>query len=524
MSTYCAVLMDVISIQKYIFSSNELRNNLGASHIVKTLFEDKAVESINKVCNINDEEKVRTIMAEWSNNPDKIQMEDDKSLPFEVGVSGGGKVLIFFREKNTAEEFIKNLTNELLIKAPGLQLAVAIEDNFSPQEGFSEHLDGLFEQLVINRNKYFPITSLPAHGITAIGSEGGTSLNIFSKQKKKYISYEAEVKISAAEKATKALQRDYSKELKGYNFTEQIDQLGQVEGDSYIAIVHIDGNGIGSWFQKSSNLADYRSRSINMERITEECFRTLITDVVDIMDKLKYEPGFDIKDNLPIRPLILGGDDITFICHGKMGLYLAERFIREWSYNSNQFFKDKDLPIGGFSACAGLAIARTKYPFYITYQVAEELCSLAKENHRAGGGSWIDFHILSGTKSGGVRNIRKDEHISHGLQLYFGPYIIDEKTDEEKHIKAISYFKNGLGSFYKERFWTSPHLKELRTAFYSGSEALNTYLIDMAARGGKLPNENITDYSQKGYVDMQTPYFDMLEIMEFYPQFLLERG
>lgn len=36
--TCCAVLMDTISIRKYVFASNILRDNLGASHIVKSLF------------------------------------------------------------------------------------------------------------------------------------------------------------------------------------------------------------------------------------------------------------------------------------------------------------------------------------------------------------------------------------------------------------------------------------------------------------------------------------------------------
>ncbi|ABI69816.1 hypothetical protein Swol_2528 [Syntrophomonas wolfei subsp. wolfei str. Goettingen G311] len=526
MDTYCAVLMDVISIQKYIFSSNELRYNLGASHMVKTLFEDNAAEAIKKACNINDEERIRRVMAEWRNNPDKILMEEDASIPFEIGVSGGGKALIFFREKDTADDtarkFIKIFTKSLLIDAPGLQLAVAKEDNFPLQEGFAEQLVKLFEQLIINRNQYFPVTTLPMHGITATGSEVGTGLNIFSEQRKKYLSCEAEAKITAAEKAAKALQRDYTEELKGYHFTEQVDQLGQVEGDSYTAIVHIDGNGIGNWFQKSSNLADYRARSINMQRITEDSFRTIISEVVDMVDKLKDVPGFAIKDNLPLRPLIQGGDDLTFICHGKLGLYLAERFLNIWTQKANQELND--LPVGGFSACAGVAIAKTKYPFYRTYKVAEELCSLAKECHREKGGSWLDFYIISGTKSGSISNIRKEEHVSHGLQLYFGPYIIDNKNDN----KALGYLKDGIRGFYEDRFWTGPHLKELRAAFNSGSEVLNTLLIDMAARGGFLPNKGHEkydkNYSDKGYIDKETPYFDMLEIMEFYPRFLLERG
>lgn len=519
----CAVLMDVISVQKYIFSSNELRYNLGASHIVKTLFDDKVTEAINKACDIDDEEKVRKIMAEWRNNSDRILMKEDPSAAFEIGVSGGGKALILFREEAMARNFIKLFTKNLLIDTPGLQLAVAKEDNFSLQEDFAEQLGKLFDQLMINRNQYFPVTTLPMHGITAAGSEAGTSLNVFSEQRKKYLSGEAEVKITAAEKAAKTLQRDYTEELKDYHFTEQVDQLGQVEGDSYTAIVHIDGNAIGDWFQESKNLADYRFRSINMQRITEDSFRTIVSETVDMLDELKAISGFDIKDNLPLRPLILGGDDLTFICHGKLGLYLAERFIKIWKQKAEQELEN--LPKNGFSACAGVAIAKTKYPFYRTYQVAEELCLLAKECHRKKkGGSWLDFYIISGTKSGSVDNIRKEEHISPGLQLYFGPYVIDAMNDN----KALGYLKDGIRSFYEDKFWTGPHLKELRAAFSSGSEFLNTFLIDMLARGGYLPNQGHEkygkDYSERGYTDRETPYFDMLEIMEFYPKFLLERG
>ena len=87
MNQYCAVVMDVISIQKYIYSSNELRNNLGASHIVKTLFEDLPVSALAEVCNLKETE-VQKIIAQWRENPAKIMLDDDPSLLFEIGVSG----------------------------------------------------------------------------------------------------------------------------------------------------------------------------------------------------------------------------------------------------------------------------------------------------------------------------------------------------------------------------------------------------------------------------------------------------
>ncbi|NLP23857.1 MAG: hypothetical protein GX382_04925 [Syntrophomonadaceae bacterium] len=515
MNQYCAVVMDVISIQKYIYSSNELRNNLGASHIVKTLFEDLPVSALAEVCNLKEEE-VQEIIVQWRDNPTKIMLDDDPSLLFEIGVSGGGKALLLFRERDVAERFVKKFTNELLFKAPGIQLAVGIMAGFSPTQEFPKQLEKLYAQMTDNRNRYFPVTTLPAHSITATNSEGETMSTYYNKDVEKYMDHKTAAKQVAEEEARKKLKRDYAELLKCYSFTTRVDQLGQEKGDSYTAIVHIDGNGIGNWFQQSGSLADYRIRSINMERITEQSFRKLITEVVNMLDKLKGISGFEIKDNLPLRPLILGGDDLTFMCHGKLGLYLAERFIKIWTQTANQELED--LPAEGFSACAGVAIAKTKYPFYRTYQIAEELCALAKECHRDEGGSWMDFYIVSGTKSGSVQSIREAEGKDHDYQLYFGPYVLDNP----EHEKATTHLLDGLWRFYKDtKYWTNPHLKELRAAFYAGPEALNTFLIDMAARGGSLPKHESARYSSRGYTDGKSPYPDMIEIMEFYPREIL---
>ena len=99
----------------------------------------------------------------------------------------------------------------------------------------------------------------------------------YNKDAEKYMDHKTVAKQVAEEEARKKLKRDYAELLKGYSFTTRVDQLGQEKGDSYTAIVHIDGNGIGNWFQQSGSLADYRIRSINMERITEQSFRKLIT-------------------------------------------------------------------------------------------------------------------------------------------------------------------------------------------------------------------------------------------------------
>ena len=97
-------------------------------------------------------------------------------------------------------------------------------------------------------------------------------------------------------------------------------------------MVHIDGNSMGKWFQESRDLKNYRHRSRSLKAVTEESFWDLVDEAVDIMPELISENGFAVQKDkdgnkyLPLRPLILGGDDITFVCEGRLGLYFTEKF------------------------------------------------------------------------------------------------------------------------------------------------------------------------------------------------------
>ena len=48
MSGLAAVIIDTVSIQSYIFSSNKLKENVGASHLVKKIYEIELKEALEK--------------------------------------------------------------------------------------------------------------------------------------------------------------------------------------------------------------------------------------------------------------------------------------------------------------------------------------------------------------------------------------------------------------------------------------------------------------------------------------------
>ncbi len=546
MNKYCAVLMDVVSIQKYIFGSNRLKDNLGASHIIKMLFTEFAKTVSQTTFDLEDRE-VERIFSSWRKRPEAILLEEDAQVPFEIGMTDGGKTLMLFRDKCVAKKFMKAFTRELLICYPGIHLAVAMQENFPIGEnGFKQALADLFSKLMTNRNRLFPATVLPSHGITAVHSQGGETINLRyddTETTQLLPSETARKRKEAAVEEGKRQETLSNKGYKGYSFTNLTDALGQTEGDNYIAVVYIDGNNIGDWFKESTSLLDYRQRSVNMFRITEESYWDMIDAAVRVVEKIGEMKrskrdnelvGFDIKSDggkkvLPLRPIILGGDDLTFVCHGKLALYFTEIFINSWVQKANDPDRglEKHKSNGRrFDACGGIAFAKTKAPFYRIYQFAEEGCSIAKKKARNNGsGSWIDFQLVRGTKSGNLEDIRKQESKIGGIELYYGPYLLTDECDKFHDIaclkRNIMWFKGSEGDKNRKK-WAERNLKEFRTVLNMGKEVVEVFWKDAKGQGLGLPSYSNEEYGREPVVGGKTPYHDILEMMEYYPLWLIE--
>lgn len=508
------VLIDAVSIQRYIFSSNSLKQNIGASHLVEWVFDEQLAISLKKVfgedVNVN----------QWKDDVETIQIFKNEMTKVEVGYSGGGNALLLFKNNHDAINFVRQWTKDLLVAAPQLRTAVAIGE--IKIDNFQESLNTLYKQLTKNKNSFFPNVDLHKESIVVEDSNTGFVVTAYDENEG-FISADSYTKTIGAELAQTYLLNRYKDVLKNtYTFTREISSLGQVEGNSHIAIVHIDGNNIGERFKSCKTLAERRNLSILIEKIVNQSFQELLHYIIE--DQMSYlkdkKSGFDIKEEngkkfLPIRPLILGGDDLTFVCDGRLGMIYAERLMKSMYENSKQYSAFKNNPL---TSCAGVAITKTKYPFYRAYELSENLCSLAKDKAREHGGSWIDFHITYGGFSGELSEIRNKHYkLINGEQLHFGPYQLSSNDE-----KSLLNLKKGMIEFVEQ--WPTSKIKELRSALASGREVSEAFLKDLKAKGYELPKIiGSIDYSDNGWVDNETPYFDMIELIDFYPiQFLKE--
>lgn len=530
-----AVLLEVSSIQQYVFASNKLKENLGASYLVENIFEKNlrtVLEDLDKKCEFE----------RWRIDPQKITICDQESES-EVGYIGGGNALIFFKSRDTAVKLGRKWSQNLLINAPGLRPSIAIGEvdcsALDDKEKFPVAIGELFDKLRENKLSYQPQTTFPGHGITAECHHTGLSAEFFDEKSNSYVSSVAMKKMESSQAATDKLHKKFSSVLKRYRFPTELNKLGQTEGDSHISIAHIDGNRMGLRFQECKTLEEIRLLSISVKKATEDSFANLLKLIIQ---KIEQDDNiFDYFDFnrilLPIRPIIIGGDDITFVSPGKLGIYFAEIFMKEFS---EKIVSDEKK----LSSCAGVAITKTKYPFYRGYQLAEGLCSNAKKESRKKtekDSSWIDFHIAYGGFSGSIEDIRKNNYTGSYGNLCLRPYRVTGKVDYcslSECIRGIDQL-SGLKFDPEEKAWFEfdeskwprSKLKELREVLTMGDPVSRRFIKEMEYRHRTLPDvKGYPECKNNGWIPDRreigskvTPYFDMLELMEIYPFKLLSR-
>ena len=189
--------------------------------------------------------------------------------------------------------------------------------------------------------------------------------------------------------------------LKAYQF----EDLGGTKGDvNFLAVVHIDGNGMGARCnQYYESLDKYYLDWVSREKADgrkyewEEFKRDIYafskgidTDYKDALSATFMRIAQSISDGklqelslktdkktgkkyFPIRGLIASGDDICFVTDGRIGIECAAIFLEELSKKTN---KKDGKP---YCASAGVAIVHQKYPFFRAYELAEKLCDNAKK-------------------------------------------------------------------------------------------------------------------------------------------------
>ncbi|MCL1473243.1 Cas10/Cmr2 second palm domain-containing protein [Argonema antarcticum] len=541
MSEYTATVIDTTGIQKYVFGSNRLKENIGASHLVKlatTQWVKKCLEELfPSSVYIPDETKDEV----------KPRINTDENINAELVYAGGGNTVLLFRSVEYARHFTQKLTRKILKEAPGLNIVIAHQ----PFNWDTDILQQVIEQDLIkgklDAQKRQPRTSVPLLALSVTATCKSTGLVAVEDTDDKYgipkgegylASREIIAKLIAADEANTELKEMlFEGKPSKYKVARDVDDMGRTEQESsYIAIVHADGNRMGKRFEdyvkeecdRVNSIPEKNEKCIMAMRKLSWAVNQAASKAIKEVGKLvinTIETGkFTPKDNfLPFRPIVYGGDDVSFICDGRLGLPLAVKFLKEFENLTENLPDGK----GKATACVGIAIVKTHYPFSRGYELCEALCSNAKifvrDKIKTGNRLWtkplfsaIDWHIAASGVFGSIGEIREREYQVDQGKLTIRPMRSHEYGDDWL---TWTNFAEVVKTFNEQEPWKDKRNKviALREVLREGENAteqfLNAYGIEELPEFSTKANSLM---KTQGWLDKVCYYFDAIEAMEFY--------
>lgn len=379
----------VQGIQDFIFKTNELKHIVGASELV------------DKIC---------TSAFEEFETPDG-----------EAIVRAAGNIKYVFSNRQDCEKAVLLFPKKIMQMAPGITISQAVT-TFENDEQFGTAIDEIERLLKTQRNR---LPKSVTAGIMGIKRTNNTGLPVVNAKMQDESTVQKEIYNTTMLLCQKSFDEpSLSKENLALDIS---DMKGK---NDWIAIIHADGNGLGKVVQIiGKQKEDFKAFSQKLDEATRQAANAAYRAVS------KERNGK--KRVIPIRPVVLSGDDMTVIIRGDLALLYAKTFIVEFEKKTKELLKDilekHNVFSGGqnyLTACAGVAFIKSSYPFYFGYQLAEELCGQAKKDTKtkAGEGNLPDsclmFHKVQDSFITNYAAIEERELTTKDGKLSFkaGPY------------------------------------------------------------------------------------------------------
>ena len=259
MSQHFAMLIETSGIQKYVFGSNELTQNIGASEQVTQattdwLFalDDGLLPRPHNATLAPPGSASRWVLREKSL---------DDGLAAEVVYAGGGNALLIFADGEEAKKVAYSLTRRALLEAPGLHLMLAHQAYQAGQ--LCATVTKLREQIAVQKRAPRMSASLLGLGVTATCAFTGEPA-VDEDKNGRLISAEVQSKQRIGQPVglgnTRLIEYLGDVQRAGFGFVYDFDKLGMREESTYLAVVHTDGNRmgerIGKYAEREANQGD----------------------------------------------------------------------------------------------------------------------------------------------------------------------------------------------------------------------------------------------------------------------------
>lgn len=456
----------VQGIQNFIFQTDKLQEIVGASELVEQICKDKFAELLGK-------------------SVEDLEIDENAIL------NAAGNIKYVFKERADCEKVVRRFPKEISKFAPGItisQAVVILQNDY--EEEFSKKIDDLENALKAQRNKPMRSSTLGLMAIERSHQTGLPAIGIRVEQGKEIFTDAAtKAKLSVSKNARNNLCiKAFGTKVRGKEFPFDIEDI--TDKNSWIAIIHADGNGLGQLVQKvGTNKELFKTFSKELDNATKAATQQAYEGISNNIEDCKRKP---------LRPIVLGGDDLTIICRADLALPFTEAFLKHFEQETktrlrkqiDKAFGNKEQ--GGLTACAGIAYIKASFPFSFGYELAEQLCTAAKNDAKYSDEikrgeklpqSCVMFHKVQDSFVENYTQIAERElKPKDNISFQFGPYYLEPQhlnnknndSVERESIKNLIDHANKLES--KEGNAVKSHLRQWMTLMHDDTEKAKPHL------------------------------------------------
>ncbi|BDA65549.1 hypothetical protein [Actinomyces capricornis] len=433
------VMLETNGNQRYVFSSPRQRENVGGSYLL-------------------------TMLAPWT----LALAEQEGIKATEVSVSSG-KIILTVPDEDSARRLIGKVTRRVLALAPGMDVTgVFTELSTEPDEppAITEaDLSGIHViagRYALSRppaEARFPQAPFLQRGHDSVlpaappaellnQTPSMTTAYSLASQVKRACSREARQNLVSKAERSEALKeviagRNAAALLADSLFALEkafdADRITQKQEDgpssestsrsipdlSKIAVIHIDGNGVGAIMQSLETSMQkvpeqVLEQVISCRKADADALRRFLLQVNTRLDTAVERSFFTAwasvaqwwltanprSSVIPVVPILLGGDDVTVLTEGSYALPFMVTYLRAYEEATSRDAllchlspraQEQERP-SPMTAAAGAVIVPRPFPFHLAYDLSENLVSKAKKVGKSAGQgkerSTLTYHAL----------------------------------------------------------------------------------------------------------------------------------
>lgn len=321
----------------------------------------------------------------------------------DVLVHAGGKFIIEFAARDKAVEFGDRLAEAYHRWADGsLTIASPVEIKDDDFRKAMDEAETALQRAKRWRQNRQMVTHLQ---YVAICASCGTGLAVthrkrYSDESEKYVCRPCMAK--AEEREGQHLLKTFARKVNpGLNYEFDLNtrpkHISRHDRRRYIAYLVADGNSMGRVFEACDR---DQLKSLSKEMQENILPGALAKTTASLMRQS------DFQNEIPVWPLILGGDDVFAVLPAPWALDFTLQFCQKFEQKVQTFIAD-DLKLNTQlkpTISAGLVICKETYPHNLAHQIGEQCLKRAKqlskviEDKTGESLSIVDFEIVTGSQ------------------------------------------------------------------------------------------------------------------------------